>query len=73
MPGIAVTAADCAGLQPDTPPLPGWAVCQTTSPVSSLSPESVRQRSNLAGLLCVGSVSNPEFAGYFDWLTTSAP
>src|SRR5580704_2755677 len=39
-PGIAVTAADCAGLHPGTSPQPGCGVRQTSSPVSSLRAQS---------------------------------
>src|SRR5580704_2631633 len=39
-PGIAVTAADCAGLHPGRSPQPGCGVRQTSSPVSSLRADS---------------------------------
>src|ERR1700722_13146671 len=39
-PGIALTAADCAGLHPGTSPQKGCGVRQTSSPVSSLRAQS---------------------------------
>jgi hypothetical protein len=46
MPGIAVTAADCAGLQPGASPQPGCGVCQTTGlELEGVEPEEMAGRS----------------------------
>jgi hypothetical protein len=64
--GIAVTAADCAGLQPGTSLQPGCGVCQISSPVSRSSacrppPTLLSNRSAIDGL--TGEICAPGTLG----------